>query len=323
MVDELPVVDLADYLRGTPASRRRAVELAARAGERIGFLLLRGHGLDPALLARVRQVSATFFAADEATKLAYHLPEGSRGYTPMNTESLAATADFTEGSPPDIKEAFAIGAVDVPEHAAPFADAQRVGWPERPAGFQAAWLAYYRAVRVVAGQVMDLFADALGVPPAFFAAKLDRGPDCLRVVEYPEQAVSPPGGALRAGAHTDFGVLTLLSSDDAPGGLQVRLGNGEWFDVPRLPDAFTVNIGDLMAYWTNHRWISTVHRVVNPPAGVPGSRRQSVIFFHNPNVDAVIEPVPTCVGSREAAPAPVIAGEWLRAKTHRQRAAAG
>ena len=107
---------------------------------------------------------------------------------------------------------------------------------------------------------------------------------------YPAQRVAPAPGQIRAGAHSDYGSLTILATEDKPGGLQVCNAAGEWVDVPIVDDCLIVNIGDLLARWTNDTWVSTLHRVVNPPAGAGAeSRRQSLVFFHNPNYDAVIE----------------------------------
>jgi isopenicillin N synthase-like dioxygenase len=138
----------------------------------------------------------------------------------------------------------------------------------------------------------------------------------MRMVHYPHQDAPPPPGALRAGAHTDYGTLTILRQDDAPGGLEVQDAAGRWVPVPFQPGSFVVNIGDLMARWTNDRWRSTLHRVVNPPPE-PGrsNRRTSLPFFHNANWDARIECLPTCLAAGEAPRhAPVLAGAHLMAK---------
>jgi isopenicillin N synthase-like dioxygenase len=121
---------------------------------------------------------------------------------------------------------------------------------------------------------------------------------------------------LRSAPHTDFGSITLLLTEDKPGGLQVLDQNERWCDVQPLPGAYIVNLGDLMAQWTNDRWRSTVHRVVNPPHE-PGldSRRQSIVFFHQPNYDAVVECIPTCRDAAHPARyAPVRSGEHLHHK---------
>lgn len=112
---------------------------------------------------------------------------------------------------------------------------------------------------------------------------------------YPDVEETPEEGQIRASAHTDYGTVTILKPDDAPGGLQVLGKDGEWHDVPYIPGAYVINLGDLMARWTNDKWVSTLHRVVNPPTDAGRScRRQSVAFFHNINADAVVECIDTC-----------------------------
>jgi isopenicillin N synthase-like dioxygenase len=114
---------------------------------------------------------------------------------------------------------------------------------------------------------------------------------------YPHPEVPPLPGQLRASAHTDYGSLTILRQDNAPGGLQVLNKDGSWQDVKTGDqDVFIINLGDLMARWTNDQWVSTIHRVINPPPDAKGStRRQSMAFFHNLNADALVETIPTCI----------------------------
>jgi isopenicillin N synthase-like dioxygenase len=167
---------------------------------------------------------------------------------------------------------------------------------------------------------MRLFAVALQLPPDHFAPMIDESPSALRAIDYPHQDVPPPPGALRAGAHTDYGTLTVLRQDDAPGGLEVwHAGHDRWVPVPCVPGAFVVNLGDLLQRWTNDRWRSTLHRVVNPPAGAGAStRRQSMAFFHNANYHCVVECLPTCLDpDGRARHEPVVAGPHLMAKYHR------
>jgi isopenicillin N synthase-like dioxygenase len=107
-------------------------------------------------------------------------------------------------------------------------------------------------------------------------------------------------GQLRAAAHTDFGALTLLMPEDKPGGLQICGRDGEWLDVPAPAGVYVVDIGDMMAQWTNHAWVSTLHRVTNPPDGAdPVARRQSLLFFQIPNFDAAIDCIPTCIDTAQ------------------------
>ena len=127
-------------------------------------------------------------------------------------------------------------------------------------------------------------------------------------LNYPSLDHEPPAGQLRAGAHSDYGSVTILRAEPGSSGLQIEAPDGSWVEVPVAPDAFVVNVGDLLARWSNDRWASTLHRVVPD-----GRRRQSLAFFHLPNWDAVIE----CVPGEPPRHAPVIAGEHLMRKFER------
>ena len=154
------------------------------------------------------------------------------------------------------------------------------------------------------------------MPETFFADKIDRHISRLRVRNYPAPTTLPPPNQLRAGAHADYGSLTILRTEDRPGGLQVLNRAGTWFDVPVAPDSFIVNIGELMARWTNERWKATLHRVVNPPPEqAPMSRRRSLVFFHNPNHDAPVAALPGTVPDGGVPKYPsTTSGEHLRAQ---------
>ena len=142
--------------------------------------------------------------------------------------------------------------------------------------------------------LMRLAALALRVDEAFFDDKVDRSIGTMRLNYYPAQAVPPVPGQLRASAHTDYGGFTILAGEDVPGGLQVLTRAGQWVDVATTPENFVVNIGDLLMRWTNDRWLSNMHRVVNPPlGGAPSRPRLSIAFFNHPNYDALIECLPT------------------------------
>ena len=160
--------------------------------------------------------------------------------------------------------------------------------------------------------LMRLAALALDVEEGFFDDKVDRSIGTMRLNYYPAQAVPPEPGQLRASAHTDYGGFTILSGEDVPGGLQVRTRADRWVDVPTSPTTFVVNIGDLLMRWTNDRWLSNLHRVVNPPAGAAASAaRLSIAFFNHPNYDALIECLPSQGAPRHA---PVLSGEYRDVK---------
>ena len=148
----------------------------------------------------------------------------------------------------------------------------------------------------LAPAIMQGFALALDQPEDYFADRIDRHITNSSVIHYPPQPSTPTAGEARAGAHSDLGSLTIIYSDTDIGGIEVLTRDDGWFRVPRVPGALTVNLGDLMAEWTNDRWVSTSHRVVNPPRAQADRARLSLCFFHQPNYDARIECIPSCQG---------------------------
>ena len=278
------------------------------------------------LVDDLRARAHEFFALPVADKLAARHPVAgtNRGYHPVGGEALAKAND--EAAPPDLKEFFHVGPVDVGagayytsaegrQHFAPNI------WPAVPAGFRPAAEAYYRAMDALIAFLMRLAALGLSVDEAFFDDKVDRSIGTMRLNYYPAQAVSPAPGQLRASAHTDYGGFTILSGEDVPGGLQVLTRSGRWVDVPTTADTFVVNIGDLLMRWTNDRWLSNMHRVVNPPAGAgPSGPRLSIAFFNHPNYDALIECLPSQGAPRHA---PVLSGQYRDLKYAKTGLAAG
>jgi isopenicillin N synthase-like dioxygenase len=296
----IPVIDLAPFLSGSPEGRAKVSAEIRKAGEEIGFFLVKGHGVDQALIDSTYLATTNFFRMPIEDKLAIRQPPGNkpRGYTPFKGETLAAS--LGKAAPGDLKEMIDIGPVDVP--GGEYYSSPEAGyyfhpnlWPDKPAGFQVTLEAYYRRMNRLANDLMAIFAHALDLPENFFFDKLDKNISALRVICYPEQNELPEPGQLRSGAHTDYGTLTILMADKAAGGLQAQHRDGYWVDVMIEPGTYVVNIGDIMQIWTNDRWISTLHRVVNPPREVADtSRRHSVVFFHQPNYDALIETLPSC-----------------------------
>ena len=226
-------------------------------------------------------------------------------------EGWLETTGDDPGPPPDLKEFFHVGPVDVRDDAYYTSAAGRRHfepnlWPAVPAGFERAATTYYRAMSDLVLFLMRLSAVTLEVDERFFDDKVDRSIGTMRLNYYPAQAVPPAPGQLRASTHTDYGGFTILSGEDVPGGLQVLTRVGQWVDVPTSPTTFVVNIGDLLMRWTNDRWLSNLHRVVNPPAG-DGRPRLSIAFFNHPNYDVQIECLPSQGPARHA---PVLSGEY-------------
>lgn len=296
----IPVIDIAPYREGSPEGKQAVAEAVDDACRSVGFLVITGHGVDPDLVARLRAVTSAFFATSDEDKLAIKMPpDRYRGYM-AEAESLAAS--YGEESPPDIKESLSIGPVDVPAGDAYFSP-QRAGaffaanqWPAEPAELRAVWTEYYREMSRLATELMRIFALALGMDEHHFDTLVDRHITNMSGIHYPPLQAEPLPGQLRGGAHTDFGSLTIVQRDAAPGGLEVLI-DGDWVPAPYVEDSFVINLGDLMAEWTNDEWVSTIHRVALPPTMADAaSDRYSFTFFHQPNYDAVIEVIPTCTG---------------------------
>jgi isopenicillin N synthase-like dioxygenase len=312
-MSDVPVIDLAPARDGARAAGQRVAAAIDAACREIGFFAITGHGVPEHLVDDVRRQAHAFFALPLAAKLTARHPVAgtNRGYHPVGGETLSASRD--QAAPPDLKEFFHVGPVDTTDD--PYYTSARGRrhfeenlWPVHPAGFARAATAYYRAMSELVVVLMRLAALALDVPETFFDDKVDRSIGTMRLNYYPAQAVPPEPGQLRASPHTDYGGFTILSGEDVPGGLQVRTRGGRWVDVTTSPTTFVVNIGDLLMRWTNDRWLSNVHRVVNPPSdGGPRAPRLSVAFFNHPNYDVLIECLPTQGPAKHP---PVLSGDY-------------
>lgn len=321
-----------------------AAASVGRACETVGFFQIVGHGVDEQVIDDAWSAARAFFDLPLPDRMAaaQARPDDAYGYLPMEAEALqrslhgdTVNAGYApEGAAaPDLKQTFNVGplpttGVDLTDPIAAWAFGA-TPWPTALPELERAMRAYFDAMDDLARRLLQLFAVALDVPADFFEPFVDRAPGALRALDYPDlgEGHRPLPGQLRAGAHTDYGTLTILRQDDAPGGLEVLDPRTDaWTPVPARPGAFVVNLGDLMQRWTNDRWRSTLHRVVVPaqdsgPNRRQSNRRQSMAFFHNANVDARIEVIATCVEPGEQPRhEPVIAGPHLMSKFHRATA---
>jgi isopenicillin N synthase-like dioxygenase len=320
MAELVPLVDLSGWPEGGAATRRRIAEALDDACRRIGFFRLTGHGIPDEVLAGMRAATSSFFALPVAEKLALVPADRAvnRGYAPLASEALTYSLGVAAGAP-DLFEAFNIGPDRVPDdpwyRQAPHHFFAPNLWPADLPALRPALTAYFDAAVDVGMRLTDVFALALGLPERWFRPFVDRSTLTMRVNHYERRAGAAPAlpGQMRMGAHTDYGIVTVLYADREPG-LQIMAPDGSWHDVLPDPGGLLVNLGDLTAQWTNDRWRSTLHRVV-PPAGAGPMRRRSVALFLDGNYDARIECVPTCTaGTAGAKYPPVIAGEHLIAK---------
>jgi isopenicillin N synthase-like dioxygenase len=304
----IPIIDIAPLVAGDPAGEREVAGLIGDACRGIGFFYITGHGIAPAMRARLFATAAAFFAAPAHVKeaTAFGGTAGNRGYIRLGAERL------DPDKPPDLKEAFNIGlelAPDDPEliAARPFR-APNV-WPAVDE-FRAVMLDYFTRMWRLGVLLHRAFARDLGLAPDFFADRFRKPMATLRLLHYPPSGAPLAAGRLGAGAHTDYGNVTLLATD-AVGGLMVRDRDGRWLDAPVIADAFVCNIGDCLMRWTNDIYVSTPHKVVSPP----GRDRYSVAFFLDPDPDAIVACLPTCAGpDRPARYTPVTASDFLRSR---------
>jgi isopenicillin N synthase-like dioxygenase len=189
-------------------------------------------------------------------------PDYPYGYGGFQGEKAGNEHDYSSG---DQKESWqaCLGVGESTKYGVP-----EVRWPKDLPAFREAFTAYYNSMEHLSATLLRIFALALRLPETYFEDKTDKHWCALRTLNYPHQEKPPAPGALRISPHSDYGTLTILRADDAPGGLQVLKQDGGWMDVKMHPDSFVINIGDLMQRWTNDRWMSTVHRVINPPTDV-------------------------------------------------------
>ena len=326
----VPVVDVGPALDGTDPGA-----VAARVGEAcesIGFLVVAGHGVDGSLVAAARAAGLAFFALPEAVKRRACPPDPTwfRGYEPVGVSAFGRLEG--DDPPPDLCEMFRIGRFD--DQVAARAAGYEPGlehtfspniWPAEVPELRAALGAYYDAVEDLAFALLRLFALALDLDEEWFDDKVSRHISDLALNHYPATSLPPDPGQLRRGPHTDYGVFTVLHQDGV-GGLQVWSADRGWVDVPAVPGTFVVNIGDLLARWTNDRWVSTRHRVVVPEAAsADGSTsggstaRLSMPFFFQPDYHAVIECLPSCCGpGNPARYLPTTSGQWNLERTRTQ-----
>jgi isopenicillin N synthase-like dioxygenase len=301
----IPSIDITRFRTNDRAGAQQVIAEVLEACERIGFFTVTGHGVPKELIDRVYKNALAFFDLPEEEKLKIKKPDGPnyKGYSPMRSRTIGRSRDAT--LKPSLNESFAMGFVDVDEKD-PYFRAPGAGshfepnvFPQKPDGFKEGMIAYYHAMEDLSKTIMTIFARGLGIDEAYFLDKMDRQISVLRLVNYPALTQEATAGEERAAAHSDTGAVTILLTDDPPGraGLQVRTPGGDWIDVFRAPDAFVVNIGDTLSRWTNDRFVSTMHRVVNPPViNGKSAPRLSIPFFCQPNYDAVIECVETCAG---------------------------
>lgn len=291
----LPVVDLAGMPpRGGEARARIAAEMDAACRDP-GFLLITNHGVPAALFERAFAAARRFFSLPHAEKAAIAIERSPvhRGWFELGRENLDPATQRSGG---DLKEGIKIGR-DLPDqHRLVRAGIPLHGpnqWPKGIPGFRETWLEYHVRLGALGRELMSCFARALGLPEGHFDPFLDEPMTTAGPLHYPP--FTGGGDRLSAGAHTDYGCLTLLAQHELPG-LEVLGRDGRWYGVPVVDGALVVNVGDMLARWTNDRYASTVHRVVNRSA----RDRYSIPFFYDPNHDTPVACLSSCLAPGES-----------------------
>ena len=301
VLDKLPVLSLAD-------DKAQFAQDIGESFQTFGFALVKDFAIDADLIARAWQLSEQFFNLPEAEKRGYHNPAiaGARGYTPFGVE-IAKDAKAH-----DLKEFWHIGR-DLPE-GSPLADMSMPPnvWPDRPVEFEAVFTELYRQFDLVGATILARIATYLGLDEHWFDAGIDQGNSVMRLLHYPPLD-GQDGEAIRAGAHGDINLITLLLGAEEAG-LELLTRDGTWIPANPPAGALVVNVGDMLERLTNHRLPSTIHRVRNPDASRAAFSRYSMPFFLHLRSDFPIKTLPQCVtaANPDRYPEPILADAFLQ-----------
>jgi len=299
VLPSLPVISLADDATTLPA-------LLADSFGRYGFALVADHGINPALIARGWDLTQALFALPDAEKRRWHQPGqgGARGYTPFGTE-IAKGADVH-----DLKEFWHVGRDLPPGHPLSASMPANV-WPDQPQHFAETFRMLYAEFDRVGARILAHLAIALDLPATWFDPAIADGNSVLRLLHYPPIA-DAPAGAIRAGAHEDINLITLLLGAEESG-LELLTRDGQWIEVTPPQGALAINIGDMLQRLTNHRLPSTTHRVRNPVGARAGFSRYSMPYFLHLRSDFVIRTLAGCIDADhpDRYPDPITADAYL------------
>jgi len=293
---DIPVIDFSPALGAgnpDPAALEALADQVRRASECVGFFYLGGHGVPAAVVEAAFAASREFHALPREEKMRLSLNENNIGYLPVN-QSIQKASTVHKATRPNYNESFFIShdrGADHPDVIAGTPLRGRNQWPEGHAAMRAAMVTYFKTLQGLGELMLPVLARALGMPAdhfaPFFAGEAHVN---LRFLHYPPQDVSDDE-QFGQGPHTDNSFITILARTDVPG-LAVRLPSGEWLAPPVIPGTFLVNLGNMMKRWSNDRFLSTPHAVLNES----GIDRYSIAFFYSPLPTAVVECLPSCIG---------------------------
>ena len=298
---QVPVASLAD------APARFSAEIGA-SFRQFGFAMVRDHGIDAALIAEGWRLSREFFALPDAEKRAYFQPDnaGARGYTPFGREIAKGAAAH------DLKEFWHIGRDLPPGHRLLSPSMPRNIWPARPESFRDTFQPLFEAFDRIGALILSRIATHLGLPEHWFDPAIADGNSVLRLLHYPP-IIGATGEAIRAGAHEDINLITLLLGAEEAG-LELLTKQGRWVPVSPPEGALVINIGDMLQRLTNHVLPSTSHRVRNPDAARAGHSRYAMPFFLHLRSDFPLVTLQQCVSAEnpDRYPQAITADDYLQ-----------
>jgi isopenicillin N synthase-like dioxygenase len=289
----IPVIDVAPAFQGGPSGLAAVAGQMRAACEHIGFFYIAGHGVSQAVVDAAFRASREFHALPLDEKLPLRLNENNIGYLAVN-QSMQRHSTVHKATRPNFNESFFISHEREPDHPEVVAGKPLRGrnqWPQGHAAMRSAMVRYFKTMEALGERLLPVLARSLEMPAGHFAPFFANEAHInLRFLHYPPQETDDDE-QFGQGPHTDNSFITMLAREDVPG-LAVRLPSGEWLQPPVIPGTFLVNLGNVMKRWSNDRYHSTPHGVVNDS----GTDRYSIAFFYSPNPDATIECLPTCVG---------------------------
>ncbi|WP_264558686.1 isopenicillin N synthase family dioxygenase [Flavobacterium sp. N2270] len=288
-MQKIPSVDLRDFLSDDPARKQKFVNEIGKAYEEIGFVALKGHFLDDKLVEDLYSEVRNFFNLPLETKEKYEIPGigGQRGYVSFGKEHAKGR------SAGDLKEFWHFGQYvsEGSKYAGEYPDNVEV--KELPK-FNSVGKEAYQLIEKTGVYVLRALAIHIGLDEFYFDKYIKDGNSILRPIHYPPITDEPKEGAVRAAAHGDINLITLLMGAQGKG-LQVQNHNGDWIDAIAEPDEMMINVGDMLSRHTNNKLKSTIHQVVNPPRELWGTSRFSIPFFMHPVSDMSLNCLPECI----------------------------
>ena len=288
----IPVVDFGPYFAGQPGAMEALAAELRHASETVGFFYAAGHGVPQDVIDAGFAAARRFHALPLEDKLALRLNENNIGYMPMNA-SVQGASTVHKATKPNQNESFFVShdrGADHPDVLAGVPLRGRNQWPEDASGLRHDMMAYFQALRGMCERMLPAFATALDMPPDYFAPFFANEEHInLRFLHYPPQE-DLSDNTFGTAPHTDNSFITALARTDIPG-LAVRMPDGAWFAPPVIPGTFLINLGNMMRRWSNDRFLSTPHGVINES----GTDRYSIAFFYSPNPASTIECLPSCV----------------------------